>query len=1178
MKVQINAATVPVEADGTVAEIIDRNNNRLTFTYDALGKLPLIGIPLYTKDPLTPRLIAYQYLLTKITDSVGREINLTYDERGRLVKLTDFSGRDVIYGYDQSGNLISVTDPAGNITQYSYDADRNLHSITDPRGNTYLTNTYNSQDQLVSQTYGGNTLYFNYSPGTTQFTDAKGNIWNYQFDAQGNIVGTYDPSGNFTSKTYDDNGKMLLTSVTYPKLNSLHYEYDEKRNVTKVIHKPKPGSSDPDIVTTYTYEPNYNFIKTITDPKGNVTTYDYDSQGNLIQITYPQVNGIAPITTFTYNQYGQIETVTEPKGITTKYAYDQAAGYLSEITSDFGDTVHLNITTQFVYDTVGNVTSVTDAQGRVTSFTYDFLNQPTVVRDALSNLTRYTYDKNSNLIKLEKQANEAATEWQTTEYEYDILDQLTRIKQNLTQDTILTTQFQYDANGNRTKVIDAEGKQTTYLYDERDLLYNVTDALNSVTEYNYDLNTNLEGIKDAQGNVTSYAYDDFERLIKTTYADNSTEEYTYDSNSNLLTKRTRKGDTITYAYDVLNRLTGKLANEQTITYAYDVASRLTEVADSAERIAYSYDNLNRVIQTDSTLNAIRYTLNYEYDKSGNRTKLTYPDNSHITYAYDSLNRLTNIQDQVGASIASYTYDLLSRRTGVNLSNNTQTAYSYDNSNRLLNIVNEVNAGADISSFAYSYDKAGNRKSKTSTTGTENYSYDAIYQLTSVTNGTTTNYAYDKLGNRTTAEEKTYVSNTLNQYTKVSEADLTYDANGNLTNHNGWTYTYDYENRLISATNGTTTAAYTYDPFGRRIQKEVTQNSQLTTQNYIYDGDQVIAEYDSSGNLQKKYIYGSGIDEPIQGLSPQGTVPEWFYHYDGLGSVTELTDSSGNVVEQYAYDAFGKTTIKDAAGNTLTASAMSNRFMFTGRELDAETGLYHYRARAYSPDLGRFLQTDPVGYTDSMNLYQYCGNNGVNYTDPYGLCKEFFKGMGWGALKTAAVMAGTAAGVALLIVAFPVLVPVLTVAAPWLLGMGAFFGGTQIGLSIGGLDWGGQRLSARQRGEALGTGLISVGTALYGAGKIGGPKSNIQQNKIRGDAFRDEIANNLSNEGLNVKTEVVKNTPFGKRVIDIEVSNEGKVLGGIETKTGESPYTSSQRAKDTWLQLVENYIVNLVRDK
>ena len=246
------------------------------------------------------------------------------------------------------------------------------------------------------------------------------------------------------------------------------------------------------------------------------------------------------------------------------------------------------------------------------------------------------------------------------------------------------------------------------------------------------------------------------------------------------------------------------------------------------------------------------------------------------------------------------------------------------------------------------------------------------------------YSYDAAGNRISAvngNTTNYTSNNLNQYIQAGNNSYTYDANGNLTADGTNTYTYDYENRLISAAKSGTTAAYAYDSFGRRIQKGLSPQGtvpEITT--YVYDGDQIIAEYDNSGNLTTKYIFGPGIDEPV--LMTKGG-QSYYYHFDGLGSVTSLTNSTGSTGESYTYDAFGKPLIKNASGTPLTASSIGNRYMFTGREYDAETGLYFYRARYYSPELGRFLQRDPVGYIADLNLYTYCSNNSPNLTDPFG---------------------------------------------------------------------------------------------------------------------------------------------------------------------------------------------------
>ena len=157
-----------------------------------------------------------------------------------------------------------------------------------------------------------------------------------------------------------------------------------------------------------------------------------------------------------------------------------------------------------------------------------------------------------------------------------------------------------------------------------------------------------------------------------------------------------------------------------------------------------------------------------------------------------------------------------------------------------------------------------------------------------------------------------------------------------------------------------------------------------TRSYCYDGDRVIAEYDGSGTLLRRYVYGPGIDERIAVVDYEFTDIAYLYHHDGLGSVRALSDYTREIHERYDYTVFGEPTISDANGDPLTESAYGNPYMFTGRRYDPNTGLYNYRARWYQAEIGRFIQPDPIRYEDDYNLYRYVVNNPINKSDPLGL--------------------------------------------------------------------------------------------------------------------------------------------------------------------------------------------------
>ena len=958
--------------------------------------------------------------LNRLTDT-GRDMN----GDGKLTR--NDNGGDLITstGYNWVNSKTSLTDPNGNVTTMGYDALQRLSTKTAPAPLNYLTQYF-----YTGVNPGGNCFDSSSFKPTSIVDVARGYTTAVTYDALYRETARsveYDLSSGATSTTqtgYDKVGNP--TQITDPLLNVTLKTYDALNRLTGTTYANKTADQASES-TAYT---STGLAWQFTDGNTKTTTKQYDTAGRVVLVTQPSVqmldDGATAITQgqpaiqTIYDANGNVAATINPRNYRWDYGYDERDRRTTETDPtvvDAADGKSKRPVKTTGYDLAGNATTLTEARDA---------NQP----GAYTTTTAYDW---------------ANRPYQVTSPAVPVM---------LPNGTPTTRQpvasKVYDLSGDVVQTTDADVNQINNTYDHLNRLSTTADSQNCFVAYTYDAAGNRTSVNQGttpsaggklpNDRLVTFGYDGLNR--NTFFNDNSSYaaqatggHHVTDFTYNALNKTGRLdllGQQTTYGYDHRNRLQSVTYSNRAVdnrTYSHDGDGNILSVSEpnknGAADVGYTYDAIDRVSTETSGGN----THDYYYDAAGNRTQAQYsvnlsPAGQVLTSSYDALNRLSTLVESTRTT--GYSYDLDGNTLLKTLPDGEQLQTSYDALNRAAAITGAQGGGATLYSYAYAYDAAGNvRRSIEHYTSlpaqTITMGYDTANRLieedTAVSGGATTqiSYGYDTSNNRTSRTvasgvAATYVFNNLNQLTSWSDtahggATYTYDANGNrstltpaASGQVASGYGYDFDNRLVSVTQGTSSYAYTYDYRTRRVTRtEPSVNTQV-----VYSGGTSVAEYALNATGQPaaratlEYVRGSdwgggvgGILYTLQSAQVAAPVaannatvkprpPAWtptYDHYNRRGDVVEQTNGSGVVSYEAAYEAWGT---RPAEAGTDTQRQRANT-----KEEDP-TGLLDEGMRYRDLAAGCFLTRDPAGMIDGPNLYAYVRQNPWTSFDPEGL--------------------------------------------------------------------------------------------------------------------------------------------------------------------------------------------------
>jgi RHS repeat-associated protein len=859
--------------------------------------------------------------LTSVTTRGGAVTTLAYDGSGRLQTAADPFGKTITLTYNVDGLLSTMTDPASRTYQYGYDSKKRLSTVTYPNSTTrtYLyedTNRKWGLTGIVDERNSRLSTYSYDSIGRAASTERAGSeqrytlVWtDYTTQLQASVVDAFNTSHTYwfnkvngtlkatqhtafgigsENRTYDSNGNPA--TVTDRRGMVTTYVYDSTRNL-ETSRTEAYGTALARTITT-TWHATYRLPATITEPSGVagvslVTEFTHDVAGN---VTKKKMTAGSKVRewNYTYNGRGQVLTADGPRtdvtDVTTFVYYadnDSCAGCRGQVYAVTNAAGHLM--TFNAYSADGRPTQITDANGVVTTLSYKprgWLESRTVGAET----TTYDYDNVGNLTKVTL----PDSSWMS--YTYDAANGLIAVEDNLGN----SIEYELDVFGNRVQevVYDPQStlrKSLQRLYDGNNRLEKDMGALGQTVRYGRDNNGNVTSLTDPLSRVTTNTYDLLNRLTNVNDPANGNTVFTYDAKDRLLTVKDPKiTATTTYTYDGLgNLLTQVSPDTGTTTFTHDNAGNVVTQTDGRSvTTTYTYDVLNRVIAATVTDG----TVTYEYDNTstggayakGRLTKVTDPS-GNTTYVYDSLGRATSKAQSVAATPSNkaftvgYSYSG-GRQTGMTYPSGRVVTYGFNAAGQVISI--SVDGTSVLASSEYF--PFGPVKKWTWGNGQameRTFDYDG--RIASLTLGPST-ATYPDLS-------QVFGYDSLNRLVSTNLAagqtqGFTYDANGNrLTatiNAATTTYTYPSTSHRLSSLSGATTRSFTYDGAGN-----TTVTAGIT---YAYDGRGRMKQAGATTYL----VNGLG-----QRLKKSTASVDTYFAYDEAGRLIGEYDTSGTPIQE-----------------------------------------------------------------------------------------------------------------------------------------------------------------------------------------------------------------------------------------------------------------------------------------